>query len=186
MNAARQAVLRTVAGIDATNRAAGAMLRWLVVVIPCITVGYALARKLMPWGHNGFTEAQWFLHAWIFMAGAGYTLLRDSHVRVDVLSARWHWRTRCRVEMFMHLLLWPPCIYMAWHFWFYWLASAFGPDGPEDVLSGLQRWPLKLAFFTGFALLLLQSVAEVLRRLAWLRGWVPVPMPVAPVPRTQA
>lgn len=171
MSALARRVLRTVEGIDGLNRACGAALRWVVLLIPCITVGYALMRKLTPWGHNGWSEAQWFLYAWVFMAGAGYTLLRDAHVRVDVLSARWPPRVRWRIELALHVLLWPACVYMAWHFWRFFLASAAGPDGPEDVLSGLQRWPLKLAFFTGFALLLLQSVAEVLRRVALLRGW---------------
>jgi TRAP-type mannitol/chloroaromatic compound transport system permease small subunit len=175
MIAARHAALRAVRAIDSINGAAGAALRWLVLAIPCITVVYAAVRKLTPWGHNGWTELQWFLYAWVFMAGAGYTLLRGEHVRVDVFASRWTWRTRCRVEIAMHALLWPACAYMAWHFWGYWVASAAGPDGPEDVLTGLQRWPLKLAFFTGFALLWLQSIAEVLRRLAWLRGWAALP-----------
>jgi TRAP-type mannitol/chloroaromatic compound transport system permease small subunit len=175
MRAARDAAVVAVRAIDAVNRRAGEVLRWLVLVIPCITVGYAVVRRLTPWGHNGFSEAQWFLYAWVFMAGAGYTLLRDGHVRVDVLSVRWSWQARCRIEIALHVLLWPACAYMAWHFWGYWMRSAQGPDGPEDVLTGLQRWPLKLAFFVGFALLLLQSVAEVLRRIAWLRGWLPAP-----------
>ena len=153
----------------------GRALRWLVLAIPCITVGYAVVRKLTPWGHNGWTELQWFLYAWLFMAGSGYTLLRGEHVRMDVLAGRWSWRVRSGVEIALHALLWPACAYMAWHFWAYWVASASGPDGPEDVLTGLQRWPLKLAFFAGFALLWLQSVAEVLRRIAWLRGWLPAP-----------
>ncbi|MGE3346776.1 MAG: TRAP transporter small permease subunit [Ramlibacter sp.] len=175
MSPVRSAALIAIAAIDKANRKAGEVLRWLVLVIPFITVGYAVVRRLTPWGHNGFSEAQWFLYAWVFMAGTGYTLLKNGHVRVDVLSARWPWRTRCRVEIAFHVLLWPACAYMAWHFWIYWFASASGPDGPEDVLIGLQRWPLKLAFFAGFALLLLQSLAEVLRRIAWLQGWLVMP-----------
>lgn len=173
MSPVHRSALAAVDAIDALNRGVGATLRWLVLAIPCIAVVYAVVRKLTPWGHNGWSELQWFLYAWVFMAGAGYTLLRGEHVRVDVLAARWHWRTRCRVEIAMHLLLWPACAYMAWHFWGFWVASASRPDGPEDVLLGLQRWPLKLAFFAGFTLLGLQSVAEVLRRVAWLRGWTP-------------
>jgi TRAP-type mannitol/chloroaromatic compound transport system permease small subunit len=164
-------VLAATAAIDAVNRTAGSGLRWLVLVIPLITVVYTLVRKATDWGHNGMTEAQWFLYAWVYMGGAGYTLLRNEHVRVDVLAGRWSERTRCRIEIALHLLLWPACAYMAWHFWSFWLVSASGSDGPEDVLTGLQRWPLKLAMFIGFALLWLQSVAEVLRRVAVLRGW---------------
>jgi TRAP-type mannitol/chloroaromatic compound transport system permease small subunit len=169
------AVLRVVAAVDGVNLLAGALLRWVVVAIPLLAAGYTLARKLLPWGHNGFTEAQWFAFAWVWMAGAGYTLLRDQHVRIDVLSTRWRDRTRWQVEIAMHLLLWPPCLYMACWFWLFWVASAQGSDGPEDVLSGLQRWPLKLSMFCGFALLWLQSLAEVLRRIAFLRGWARPP-----------
>jgi TRAP-type mannitol/chloroaromatic compound transport system permease small subunit len=175
MSGAQRAALRAVEAADAVNRATGSVLRWVVVVIPCITVAYSLVRALTPWGYNGWTEAQWFLYAWVYMAGAGYALQQGGHVRIDVLSCRWPRAVRWRVEIALHLLLWPACAYMAWHFWHYWVVSATGPDGPEDVLTGLQRWPLKLAFFVGFALLLMQSVAEALRRLAWLRGWSPAP-----------
>lgn len=170
----RRACLQLVALIDATNRHAGHALRWLVLVIPLITVVYGVVRRLTPWGHNGVSELQWFLFAWVFLVGAGYTLLRDEHVRVDLLrnALPQHWRHR--IDLVLHaVLVLPGCAYLAWHCWFFWTHSLVTPDGPEDVLTGLQRWPLKLALFAGFVLLGLQSLAEILRRMAWLRGWTP-------------
>ncbi len=168
-------MLRGIAAVDALNRTVGSVLRWGVLVIPLVTVAYAAVRKATAWGHNGFTEVQWFLYAWIYLGCAGYALLRGEHVRVEVLAERWPWRIRSRVEIAMHVLLWPALAYMAWHYWHFWTASAGSRDGPEDVLSGLQRWPLKLAMFAGFFLLLLQSAAEALRHAAMLRGWLPAP-----------
>lgn len=60
----RRACLQSAALIDATNRHAGHALRWLVLVIPLITVVYGVVRRLTPWGHNGVSELQWFLFAW--------------------------------------------------------------------------------------------------------------------------
>ncbi len=169
----KERVLCAIDIIDRVNGRVGETVRWLVVVIPVITVGYALVRKLTDWGHNGMTELQWFLFAWVFLVGGAYTLLRDEHIRVDVLRERFPLKVKCWIDIAMHVLLViPACTYMAWHYWFFWTHSLVTSDGPEDVLTGLNRWPLKLALFLGFSLLALQCVAEVLRRMSVLRGWL--------------
>lgn len=167
-------VLRAINMVDRMNQRVGETVRWLVVVIPVITVGYAVVRKLTDWGHNGMTELQWFLFAWVFLVGGAYALLRDQHIRVDVLRGRFSIRLQCWIDIAMHVFfVIPACTYMAWHYWFFWTHSLLSSDGPEDVLTGLNRWPLKLALFLGFSLLALQCIAEVMRRLSVLRGWLP-------------
>ncbi len=176
---------RCVAAIDALTLRAGETVRWLTLAIPVVCVSYAVARKLFRWGHNGFSELQWYLFAWVYLVAAGYTLLRQEHVRVDVLWRRFTLRTRCTIELFFVSALGLVCLHLALAYWRFWTVSFGQREGPEDVLVGLERWPLKLALFAGFTLLALQCLAEVLRRVCVLRGWLPATalLPVgAPAP----
>ncbi|WP_284617114.1 TRAP transporter small permease subunit [Aquabacterium humicola] len=167
----RQALPRLVARIDAVTLRAGETARWLTLAIPVVCVSYALVRKLFRWGHNGFSELQWYLFACVYLVAAGYTLLRQGHVRVDVLWRRFPQRTRWIIDLVGLSLLAPICGYLAWAYWTFWTVSLRQREGPEDVLVGLERWPVKLALFAGFTLLALQCLAEALRLVGALRGW---------------
>ena len=169
----RTAILPLVAGIDTLTRHAGESVRWLTLAIPVVCVSYAVARKLFRWGHNGFSELQWYLFGCVYLVAAGYTLLRQEHVRVDVLWRRFGPRTRCMIDLAFLVPLGLICVYLAQDYWGFWLVSLRQREGPEDVLVGLERWPVKLALFIGFTLLALQCLAEALRRLCVLRGWLP-------------
>lgn len=170
---AAQAARLLIARIDRLNLHAGEAVRWLTLAIPVVCVAYAVARKLFRWGHNGFSELQWYLFACVYLVAAGYTLLRQEHVRVDVLWRHFSLRTRCAIDLFFLGALGLVCIHLAQAYWDFWTVSLRQREGPEDVLVGLERWPVKLALFVGFTLLALQCLAEVLRRVCVLRGWLP-------------
>ena len=59
---------------------------WLVLVTVLISAGNAIVRKTFNISSNAWLEVQWYLFAAIFLLGAGYTLLRNEHVRIDVIS----------------------------------------------------------------------------------------------------
>jgi TRAP-type mannitol/chloroaromatic compound transport system permease small subunit len=172
MRAVRGVLLGIVSAIDRLTIAVGSTVRWLTLVLPLVCFGYAMARKLLPWGHNGFSELQWYLFAVIYLLAAGYTLLRDEHVRVDFFWRGFGWRTRCRIDLACLLPLCAVCAWLAGMYWDFWLVSVRQRDGPEDVLTGLERWPVKLALFVGFTLLALQAAGEALKRIAALLQWI--------------
>ena len=172
MSATGRLVVRAARLLDGVTRQVGGAVRWLTLAIPLVCFVYAVARKLFPWGHNGFSELQWYLFATIYLGAAGYTLLRGQHVRVDFLWRRWSVRTKSAIDLAFLMALTPICFYLAASYWDFWLASVKQGEGPEDVLVGLERWPLKLALFAGFSLFALQCTAEALKRLAVLRGWL--------------
>ena len=111
------------------------------------------------------------------LLAAGYTLAHDQHVRVDVFWRRFSTTTRCLIDIAFLLPLLAVCVHLATGYWGFWLASAAQGEGPEDVLTGLERWPIKLALFAGFSLLALQCASELLKRWAVLRGWLPEAVP---------
>lgn len=158
--------------LDGVTTAAGETVRWLTLVIPVVCVAYAVARKLFPWGHNGFSELQWYLFGIVYLISAGYTLMRGQHVRVDFFWRRLRPASRWRLELLFLVPLALIAAYLAHGYWGFWLTSLMQREGPEDVLIGLERWPLKLALFVGFALLAMQSISETLRRSCFLLGWL--------------
>lgn len=154
--------------IDRLTLSVGNTVRWLTLAIPLVCFGYAVVRKLTPWGHNGFTELQWYLFAAVYLLSAGYTLLKDQHVRLDFFWRNFDTRTKCRIDIAFLAPLILVCSYLAASYWDFWTISLKQNEGPEDVLTGLERWPLKLMLFLGFSLLALQSFSELLKRIAVL------------------
>lgn len=168
-----RALLGLVRALDGISAAVGGAVRWLTLAIPLVCFVYAVLRKLLPWGHNGFSELQWYLFAMVYLLAAGYTLAHDQHVRVDVFWRGYSVRTRCLVDTAFLLPLLAVCVYLAGSYWGFWLVSVAQREGPEDVLIGLERWPIKVALFVGFVLFALQCLSELLKRAAVLRGWLP-------------
>jgi TRAP-type mannitol/chloroaromatic compound transport system permease small subunit len=159
--------------LDQITTWVGQSVRWLTLVIPIVCFTYAVVRKLLPWGHNGLSELQWYLFATVYLLAAGYTLLLDQHVRVDFFWRKFSFQTKCCIDLMFLLPLLAICAYLAVAYWDFWIVSFRQQEGPEDVLIGLERWPVKLALFLGFSLLALQCLAESLKRVAVLQGWMP-------------
>ena len=93
------ALLRLSGIIDAISRFFGRIIIWLVLAATLISATNAIARKLFNIGSNAFLEIQWYLFAAVFLLGAGYTFLKDAHVRVDVLANRWSMSTRILIDI---------------------------------------------------------------------------------------
>ena len=163
--------LRRVASlIDVLNEGVGRSVRWLVVIAVIVSSGNALARYALGLSSNAFLEIQWYLFAAVFLLAAGYTHKHDGHVRVDIFYSRWSARTRTWVDIFGGLFfLLPMSLTILWLSWPVFEASFAINEGSPDP-GGLLRWPIKLAIPLGFALLSLQAVSEVIKRLCSLRS----------------
>jgi TRAP-type mannitol/chloroaromatic compound transport system permease small subunit len=173
MSALGDGVVAVTLRLDQITTWVGQSVRWLTLVIPIVCFSYAVIRKLFPWGHNGLSELQWYLFATVYLLTSGYTLMLDQHVRVDFFWRKFSVRTKCCIDLLFLLPLLAICGYLAFAYWDFWIVSFRLQEGPEDVLIGLERWPVKLALFLGLSLLTMQSMSEALKRLAVLRGWMP-------------
>ena len=156
--------------IDALNHCVGRTVSWLVLVAVLVSAGNALARYGFDLSSNAWLEIQWYLFSAIFLLGAGWTLLRNAHVRIDVLSSRMSDRTRAWMDILGGLLfLLPMAILILYFSWPMFVQSYLGHEISSDA-GGLVRWPVKLLIPAGFALLALQGVSELIKRIAFLRG----------------
>ncbi len=159
--------------IDATNRRVGLAVAWLVLLMTLVSAANAISRKAFSVSSNAFLEIQWYLFAAVFLLAAGYTLLENEHVRVDLLNTRWSERTRLKVELFGTVcFLGPLTALMLWYGWPY-FATSFASGEVSLQAGGLILWPAKLLIPVGFLLLFLQGLSQAIKLIAALAGRVP-------------
>jgi TRAP-type mannitol/chloroaromatic compound transport system permease small subunit len=156
--------------IDAVNERVGRAVLWLVLAVTLISAANALMRYGFGMSSNAWLEIQWYLFGAVFLLAAGYTLKHNGHVRIDVLYGRWSPRARARVDLLgTALFLLPLCALMVWLSW-HGFAESFQRGELSSDAGGLVRWPVRLLIPLGFALLGLQGVSEIIKRVAFLRG----------------
>lgn len=161
--------------IDSLNTAIGRLVCWLTLVVVLIAVANALLRYGFRLGSNAFIEAQWYLFALIFLFGAAYTMKRGGHVRVDVLYGRMSPRRQAWVDIAGTLLFFLPATIGLTLLSLPMVEASIAVWERSPDVGGLPRWPIKLAIPIAFALLSLQGVSEIIKRVAFLRGLAPAP-----------
>ncbi len=156
--------------IDAANETVGRAVPWLVGAATLISALNALARYGLGRSSNAWLEIQWYLFAAIILLAAGYTLKHNGHVRIDIIYGRFSARARAWIDLLGALLfLLPLCGLMVW-LSFPGFVDSFASGEMSPDAGGLMRWPVRLLIPLGFALLALQGVAEIIKRIAFLRG----------------
>jgi TRAP-type mannitol/chloroaromatic compound transport system permease small subunit len=162
--------------IDAFTERVGRFVYWLVLIVVLISATNASVRKLFSVSSNAFLEIQWYLFSVIFLFGAGYTLLRNEHVRIDIISGRLSARAQNWIDVVgIVLFLWPMSIIIMWLSWPLFVDS-FARNEVSSNAGGLIIWPARLMVPVGFALLLMQSASELIKRIAFLRGYIRDPL----------
>lgn len=163
-------LLRLSARIDSFNEAIGKFIRWLVLAAVLISAGNAIVRKLFNYSSNSFLEIQWYLFAGVFMLGVGYVFLHNGHVRIDFISARLSTRTNAIIDALGMIVFTIPLsiimITLGWPLFH----NAWVSGEMSQNAGGLIRWPVLALIPAGFAILLAQSVSELIKRVAFLTG----------------
>lgn len=162
--------------IDWINERVGWLARWGVLLSVLISAGNALVRYSLDTSSNAWLEVQWYLFSAVFLLCASYTLLRNEHVRIDVVSGRFSRRAQAWIDIVGTLLfLLPMAAIIVWLSWPFFVDSYSRGEISSDA-GGLLRWPVKLLMPVGFALLVLQGLSELIKRIAFLLGRIPDPL----------
>ena len=170
------AMLALSRAIDAITERVGRFVYWLVLIVVLISASNAIVRKLFNYSSNAYLEIQWYLFSVIFLFGAGYTLLRNEHVRIDIISGRLSARAQNWIDVVgIVLFLWPMSFVIMWLSWPLFVDSLARHEVSSNA-GGLLIWPARLMMPIGFALLIMQSVSELIKRIAFLRGRIPDPL----------
>ena len=161
--------------IDGLTERVGRAARWLILLTVLISAGNALARYALNVSSNAWLEIQWYLFAAVFLLCAGYALKHHQHVRVDVIASRLSPRAQAWIDIFGTLFfLLPMALLILWLSWPVFTDSWRSGEVSANA-NGLVLWPARLLVPAGFALLVLQGLAELVKRAAFLRGLIPDP-----------
>jgi TRAP-type mannitol/chloroaromatic compound transport system permease small subunit len=172
-----QPLLAVSRAIDAVTGFIGHHIRWLILAAVLVSATNAVIRKLFDISSNAWLELQWYLFGAVFLLAAAYTLQRNGHVRIDVVSSRLTERTREWIDLFCHLLmLLPLVLVMIWLSIPFVIDSYQGNEGSANA-GGLVVWPSKLFVLLGFVLLLFQAISEIIKRIGYLTGALKEPEP---------
>jgi TRAP-type mannitol/chloroaromatic compound transport system permease small subunit len=155
-------------GIDWISDRFAGLAAWAVLASCFISAGNALVRYGLHTSSNAWLEIQWYLFAACVMLGAAQVLRMNEHVRVDVVYGRFPSRVRVWIDLLGLLgFLLPVMVLMLWLSWPLFTRMLATGEMSGNV-GGLIRWPAMLMLPLGFALVTLQGLAEVVKRVAWL------------------
>ncbi len=170
------ALLALSRAIDALSERIGRVIYWLVLAVVLISAANATIRKLFNYSSNAYLEIQWYLFSVIFLFGAGYVLLHNAHVRIDIVAGRLSPRAQNWIDVFGILFfLFPMAITIMWLSWPLFMDS-YTRNEVSTNAGGLIIWPARLMVPIGFFLLILQGVSELIKRIAFLAGRIPNPL----------
>jgi TRAP-type mannitol/chloroaromatic compound transport system permease small subunit len=169
------AMLRLSRLIDGISERIGKLTIWLVLAVTVISAANAVVRHAVNWSSNGLLEIQWYLFSAIFLICAGYTLMKNEHVRIDIISGHLSAKARAWIDVFGIVFFLFPMVYLFVTLgWPFFVATWVSGEVSSNA-GGLIRWPVKLLVPVGFFLLGMQAVSELIKRIAFIRGLIPDP-----------
>lgn len=164
--------------IDGINKCIGRAVAWLILLAVVVSATNATVRKVFNMSSNAWLELQWYLFGAVFLLAAGYTLLKNEHVRVDVLATIFSRRAQLWAEIIgVIFFLFPFSILIMWLSWPFFMDSFVNFEQSSNA-GGLIRWPAKLLIPIGFALLVLAGVSHLIKCIGCLKGLCPDPRDV--------
>jgi TRAP-type mannitol/chloroaromatic compound transport system permease small subunit len=168
-----RALLGVSKAIDRLNEQIGKLDAWLGLAAVIVCTANAVARYAFNVGSNAWLELQWYLNAAVFLLVAAYALKRNEHVRIDVINGRLSPRMQAWIDIFGAVfMLLPAVTIIAWYSWPS-LVNSYQIQEYSSDPGGLVRWPVRLLIPVAFALLGLQGVSEIIKRVAFLKGLLP-------------
>ena len=170
------ALLKFSKAVDWLNTQVGKYAIWLILAATVVSGVNAVIRKLFNMSSNAYLEVQWYFFAASFLLAAGYTLLNNEHVRIDVVSSHLSKRGQIWVDIIgFAFFLTPICAAVLWYGIPFFLQGFHSGEMSQNA-GGLIRWPVYAMIPLGFTLLLLQGWSELIKRFAFLQGLIEDPM----------
>ncbi len=161
--------------IDGMSKRVGRAVYWLILVAVLVSSGNATVRYIFDVSSNAWLELQWYLFSAVFLLGAGYTLLHNEHVRIDIIVSRLAPRTRAWIDLFGSLFFLLPMATIIMVLSLPMVEDSYLRHEVSSDAGGLLRWPVKVLIPIGFALLILQALSEIIKRIGFLLGRIPDP-----------
>ena len=164
------ALLQISRRIDAASTWLGRIVAWLILVAVVVSTANAIIRKIFDTSSNAWLELQWVLFGAVFLLCAPWTLLSNEHIRIDIINGQLPKRVRNWIDVFGHtLFLIPFCVVMIITSWPF-AMNSWSINEQSANAGGLPQWPAKMLIPVAFAILLVQAVSELIKRVAIMKG----------------
>lgn len=170
-------LLKIARAVDVVTEWIGKTVGWLILAAIVLSAGNAVVRKTMNISSNAYLEAQWYLYGAAFLLAAALTLKQNEHIRIDIVYGAFSRRTQHWIDLFGHVFfLMPFVILMDIYLVPYFLLSYTSGEVSNNS-GGLILWPAKALLLIGFALLTVQGLSEIIKKVAVMTGNMADPTP---------
>jgi TRAP-type mannitol/chloroaromatic compound transport system permease small subunit len=175
LDALLTALLPLTRAIDAATTWIGKRIAWLILAAVLVSAANASIRKIFDTSSNSWLELQWVLFSMVFLLCSPWTLLANEHIRIDIVNNLLPKRLRDSIDVIGHaFFLMPLTIIMIITGIPFFLRSVEINEQSGNA-GGLPQWPSKALVMIGFAMLFVQAVSELIKRIAVMRDLIPDP-----------
>jgi TRAP-type mannitol/chloroaromatic compound transport system permease small subunit len=175
LDALLNSLLPITRGVDAATTWIGKRLAWLILAAVVVSAVNATVRKVFDTSSNSWLELQWVLFSIVFLLCSPWTLLANEHIRIDIVNNMLPKRLRDSIDVIGHaFFLLPLAIVMIITGIPFFLRSAEINEQSGNA-GGLPQWPSKALIMIGFAMLAVQGLSELIKRIAVMRNLIPDP-----------
>ena len=175
LDAVLKALLPVTRVIDSITTWIGRRVAWLILGAVLVSAVNATVRKVFDTSSNSWLELQWVLFSVVFLLCSPWTLLANEHIRIDIVNQLLPKRVRDSIDVVGHaFFLLPLCIVMIITGVPFFLVS-YSQNEQSVNAGGLPQWPAKALIMIAFAMLLVQGISELVKRIAVMRNLIPDP-----------
>lgn len=161
--------------VDAVNTWIGKRIAWLILAAVVVSAVNATVRKIFDTSSNSWLELQWVLFSAVFLLCAPWTLLANEHIRIDIVNNALPKWLRSTIDAVGHaFFLLPLTIIMVVTGIPFFLRSVEINEQSGNA-GGLAQWPSKALIMVAFAMLFMQGISELVKRIAVMRDLIPDP-----------
>lgn len=161
--------------IDSANTWIGKRLAWLILAAVIVSAVNASVRKILDTSSNSWLELQWLLFSIVFLLCSSWTLLDNEHIRIDIINNLLPKKLRDSIDLVGHVLFLIPLTIVMIITGVPFFQRSYEINEQSGNAGGLPQWPAKSLIMIGFALLLVQAISELIKRIAVMRGLIPDP-----------
>ena len=175
LDALLKALLPVTRIVDAATTWIGKRIAWLILAAVVVSAANATVRKIFDTSSNSWLELQWVLFSIVFLLCSPWTLLANEHIRIDIVNnllPRW---LRNTIDVVGHAFFLLPLTIVMMITSIPFFYRSFEINEQSGNAGGLPQWPSKALVMIGFAMLLIQGLSELIKRIAVMRALIPDP-----------
>ena len=161
--------------IDAVNTWIGKRMSWLILAAVVVSAANATVRKIFDTSSNSWLELQWVLFSIVFLLCSPWTLLENEHIRIDIVNNMLPKWLRNTIDAVGHAFFLLPLTVILIVTGIPFFLRSVEINEQSGNAGGLPQWPSKALIMIAFAMLFIQGVSELVKRIAVMRDLIPDP-----------